>query len=258
MEKGGEVGELIVKTVRRRRGDGTIVEEETMLVKFGGMETQFDGGRRAKLPNYHLSGRRDIVDAHTFTRPPAGSIGKRREKKRKEEEGNATYFTQFWPVAMTSTIKRQYMMQPEVDNRYKTLIQRRLVSNTIKERVTKPVMMEEVYQATRDNMSTKGTAFDQAFHSAQQAKLEARGEASKGTRERLDPATLRSRLFELFSRKDHYMVKDLNRELQQPDRHLRETLHQIARMHNTGPFRNHFELKPEFKGAASGGGKGGS
>ena len=50
-----------------------------------------------------------------------------------------------------------------------------------------------------------------------QAKLEAKGEGNKGVRERLEPRELRSKLFELFSQKDVWMVKEINKDLQQPE-----------------------------------------
>lgn len=39
------------------------------------METKFKGGAKAKLPDYQLSGKRDIEDALAFTRPPTGETG---------------------------------------------------------------------------------------------------------------------------------------------------------------------------------------
>lgn len=51
----------------------------------------------------------------------------------------------------------------------------------------------------------------------EQAKLEARGEANKGSRERLEPKELRSRLFALFAKQNTYLAKELNKELQQSE-----------------------------------------
>ena len=50
-----------------------------------------------------------------------------------------------------------------------------------------------------------------------QAKLQARGEGNKGSREKLEREELRSRLFGLFAKKDVYMLKELNKELQQSE-----------------------------------------
>ncbi|CAM9740349.1 unnamed protein product, partial [Sphacelaria rigidula] len=147
LEKGDSVGNLVVRTIRTRKADGTIVEEKTMSVKTGGMETKFKGGAKAKLPDYQLSGKRDIEDALAFTRPPTGELGS---------------------TAIAATIKRQYLMQPEMGSSYTNLVKRRLVSNTMKERTTEEVGMAEVHKAARDTMSRKGTAFDAAFHRAQQ------------------------------------------------------------------------------------------
>ena len=36
---------------------------------------------------------------------------------------------------------------------------------------TEPVAMSEVHKAARENMARKGTAFDSAFHAAQQVRL---------------------------------------------------------------------------------------
>lgn len=226
LEKGDSVGNLVVRTVRKRKADGTIVEEKTMSVKTGGMETKFKGGAKAKLPDYELSGKRDIEDMLAFTRPPTGETG---------------------GTAIAATIKRQYLMQPEMGNSYTNLVKRRLVSNTMKERTTEEVGMAEVHKAARETMARKGTAFDAEFHRAQQAKLEAKGELNKGSREKLEPKELRSRLFEMFSKKPVYMFKELNKELQQSEKYLKEALAEIARMHTSGPHRNHWELLPEYK-----------
>lgn len=39
------------------------------------MQTKFKDGAKAKLPDYKLTGQRDISDALAFTRPPTGTIG---------------------------------------------------------------------------------------------------------------------------------------------------------------------------------------
>ncbi|CAM9799515.1 unnamed protein product [Pylaiella littoralis] len=235
LEEGAKLGELVVKTVKRKKPDGSVVEEQTMQVKPGGLVTHFKGGAKAKLGDYWLSTERNIEDAVAFTRPKTGTTGS---------------------TAIVSTIKRQYLMQPEVGPAYTKVVKTRLVANTIKARTTEPVAMSEVYKAARDNMTRKGTAFDSAFHAAQQAKLEAKGEGNKGSREKLEHDELRSRLFGLFAKKDVYMLKELNKELQQSEKYLREMLQEIARMHTSGPHRNCWELKPEFKtsGEAPGGG----
>ncbi|CAM9091443.1 unnamed protein product, partial [Ectocarpus sp. 6 AP-2014] len=221
LEEGAKLGELVVKTVKRKKPDGSIVEEQTMQVKPGGMVTHFKGGAKAKLGDYWLSTERNIEDSLAFTRPKSGTTG---------------------TTAIVSTIKRQYLMQPEVGSAYTKVVKTRLVANTIKARTTEPVAMSEVHKAARDNMNRKGTAFDAAFHAAQQAKLEAKGEANKGSREKLEHGELRSRLFKLFAKKKVYMLKELNRELQQAEKHLRDGLMEIARMHTSGPHRNYWEL----------------
>jgi len=40
-------------------------------------------------------------------------------------------------------------------------------------RTTEPVAMSEVHKAARENMTRKGTAFDSAFHAAQQVQVQA-------------------------------------------------------------------------------------
>ena len=39
-------------------------------------------------------------------------------------------------------------------------------------------------------------------------------------------------------------------------KYVRDSLQEIARMHTSGPHRNHFELKPEFKTSGRGSGEG--
>eukprot|EP00904_Undaria_pinnatifida_P006739 jgi/Undpi1/3195/HiC_scaffold_15.g06569.m1 len=237
LEPGAKVGELVVRTTRRKKPDGTVVEEETMRVKNGGMVTHFKGGATAELGDYWLMKQRDIEDALAFTRPPKGTVG---------------------TAAIAATIKRQYFMKPETGQAYTKFSKRRLVANTIKARTTEPVAMSEVHKAARENMARKGTAFDSAFHAAQQAKLSAKGEGNKGSREKLEPKELRSKLFGMFAKKDVYMLKELNKELQQSEKYLRDALQDIARMHTSGQHRNCWELKPEFKTTAEAGGGAGA
>lgn len=40
-----------------------------------GMETKLKGGSKVKLPDYQLSGQRDIDDGLVFTTAPTGTVG---------------------------------------------------------------------------------------------------------------------------------------------------------------------------------------
>jgi hypothetical protein len=64
---------------------------------------------------------------------------------------------------------------------------------------------------------------------------------------------VRSALFEFFSKKTHWSVKDLRLASggRLPERGTREVLREIADYHQRGEMKNTWELKPEFKNAVS-------
>jgi transcription initiation factor TFIIF subunit beta len=64
---------------------------------------------------------------------------------------------------------------------------------------------------------------------------------------RLSQSELRDRIFKCFDKYSFWSMKAFKQELEQPEAWLRENLEELAVLHKTGRFANHWELKPEYK-----------
>jgi len=59
------------------------------------------------------------------------------------------------------------------------------------------------------------------------------------------------RIFAAFAEYRYWSAKSLKARVQQPENWLRTILDKVADLHRSGPFANHWELKPENRRADS-------
>ncbi|CAM9934053.1 unnamed protein product [Chrysoparadoxa australica] len=213
-----EVGELAV----RRNHEGN----ESLEIKMDGRITKVSGGRKVALPDYSLQGQKAVVDSVVFSQSDAG-------------------LTQGGGAKIQARIVRSYTMQPQVGGGYRSLVRQRLAGATLKQSYVKGVDQAAV-QASHTGGAKRGMAFEADLQERQAAKLANMGDGT-GKRERLEPSVLRSRLFHMFSQEARWTFKDLNGLLNQPDEHLKSVIKEICEMHRTGPYRNQYELKAEYR-----------
>ncbi|KAI1128293.1 transcription initiation factor IIF, beta subunit-domain-containing protein [Nemania abortiva] len=64
---------------------------------------------------------------------------------------------------------------------------------------------------------------------------------------RLPQSELRDRIFGLYDQYAYWSLKAFKQNLHQPEAWLRENLEELAVLHKSGRFANHWELKPEYK-----------
>ncbi|KAI1379395.1 transcription initiation factor IIF, beta subunit-domain-containing protein [Hypoxylon crocopeplum] len=81
-------------------------------------------------------------------------------------------------------------------------------------------------------------------------------EAKKGAKKhkeekaaRVPKSELRDRIFKCFEQFNYWSMKAFKQTLNQPEAWLRENLEEIAILHKTGRFANHWELNADHKGA---------
>ena len=58
---------------------------------------------------------------------------------------------------------------------------------------------------------------------------------------------LRDKIFQCYDKFTYWSMKAFKQTLNQPEAWLRENLDELAVLHKTGRFANHWELKPEYK-----------
>ncbi|KAI8630528.1 hypothetical protein F5Y19DRAFT_483855 [Xylariaceae sp. FL1651] len=64
---------------------------------------------------------------------------------------------------------------------------------------------------------------------------------------RLPQSDLRDRIFQCYDKFAYWSLKAFKQTLNQPEAWLRENLEELAVLHKSGRFANHWELKPEYK-----------
>ncbi|KAI1841705.1 hypothetical protein JX265_006254 [Neoarthrinium moseri] len=67
---------------------------------------------------------------------------------------------------------------------------------------------------------------------------------------RMERHVLRDAIFALFDEFRYWPMGGMKERLKQPEAWLRENLEDIANMHKSGAFSNHWELKPEYRRSA--------
>ncbi len=65
--------------------------------------------------------------------------------------------------------------------------------------------------------------------------------------ERMDEDVLRQLLFSKFAEKERWTFKELQDQLKQPQAYLKEKLNEFCDFNRSGPNRNKYELKPQYK-----------
>jgi len=229
MEEGKELGELLVKKIADKN-------EEVLEVRFSGLKAEMSGGKKVALPNYTLRGIRQVNDSLIFNQSKAGL-----------EKGGG--------VKMHSSVVRAYNMQPVKGTAYRSLMQNRMVAATVKQQYVKST---EPPKKSTD--STQRHIFDLTIENDKRKKAEAVSASlgmavdmavQGGKKVKIDRTILRGKLFEFFSLKEQWTLKDLNARLNQPDEHLKLVLKEIADLHRTGLYRNNYELKMEYKSSGA-------
>lgn len=61
---------------------------------------------------------------------------------------------------------------------------------------------------------------------------------------------LRDMIFQCYDKFRYWTMKAFKNELKQPEAWLRENLDELAVLHKSGRFANHWELKPEYQKAS--------
>jgi hypothetical protein len=179
--------------------------EELLEVKVAGQVLHGEGGRRIRLPDYTLAGMRESHDTLVFSQSKEGWA-----------KGGGAH--------IAGEVVRSYNMQPQAGDQYRGLMQQRLVSSTLKDQFVKRIEGHGLLNR-QDTHVNQPKSFELAFKERELLKQEsamADVPLATGRRERMDPAALRSKLFELFSEKERYFFKDINALLQQPEDHLKQ------------------------------------
>ncbi|KAJ9137884.1 Transcription initiation factor TFIIF subunit beta [Pleurostoma richardsiae] len=86
-----------------------------------------------------------------------------------------------------------------------------------------------------------------------------RGAAKTEKAKRMDQKTARmpenelfDKIFQCFREYKYWSLKALRARIPQPELYLRETVEKVANLHKSGTFANHWSLKPEHQGQATG------
>ncbi len=189
------------------------------------------------------------VALHPFTRFADGSLSIHGKVSR----------TASAQVAQASTIG----LAGDDNSRYRTLLKNRLLETT----VTSKRFVQPGGDSTQSGPPLKaataaaslGTGFGGSVAQFGKQMLDAKERAKGfGMPEITGPPItgidgVRSALFEFFSKKTYWSVKDLRLASggRLPERETREVLRDIAEYHQRGEMKNTWELKPEFKSAVS-------
>jgi hypothetical protein len=152
------------------------------------------------------------------------------------------------------TISRSCNLQMERSQRYRDMCKSRLLNAVAGEkRFVKPVQNAEL--ARSNNVGAIGSGFGNSIAVFGKKLIEKKNEREMfglaGQKRKFDDSqTVRSILFELFSQKRYWSVKEMIAACGRGEKEIRADLKQIAESKRTGEFKGLWELKSEFAGGA--------
>eukprot|EP01094_Clydonella_sp_ATCC50884_P003943 TRINITY_DN13037_c0_g1_i1.p1 TRINITY_DN13037_c0_g1~~TRINITY_DN13037_c0_g1_i1.p1 ORF type:complete len:307 (-),score=117.65 TRINITY_DN13037_c0_g1_i1:259-1179(-) len=121
--------------------------------------------------------------------------------------------------------------RPRRDQRYQEVCEMRSVRNTEKNRVVK---FAEDARVRRDGLMDAPL-------------LQKDNNVTHKRREKMHQEELEAKLFDLFSERPFWTLKDLEAKLEQPSSYIREVLSKLCIYHKKAPNKNNYELKAEYK-----------
>jgi len=138
-------------------------------------------------------------------------------------------------------VSQRGALLPQITNQYKLQTQPEHSINVQKSgltdyKYTKPM----VFHLNQDHKAY-------VMADARQAAASAYREKHKEKRVRAEREQVKEQLFKLFGDQRYWKVKALAEETSQPEAYLKEILNEIAERVPSGTYRNHWQLKPEYR-----------
>ncbi|KAI0125800.1 putative transcription initiation factor IIF subunit beta [Xylariales sp. AK1849] len=199
-----------------------------------GFKNRSQGGPNSDIPA-HLRPR--PAPPKENGKPEVGRKGKREPYYRKAIPKKTTLAGRF---------RRELNCQPVMTAETKQILAMR-ASDSLKPKATTSLM-----SGTRNpnGIISAGTTFGNDRMRGFVRTVDPKAKAKKHKEERaarLEQHVLRDALFSCFAKYRYWSMKSFKLELKQPEAWLRENLEQLAVLHKSGAFANHWDLKPEYR-----------
>ncbi len=135
-------------------------------------------------------------------------------------------------------VDKEFYMKPVLNDEYRQVMQKRNVE------ASKPKRSIQVVGSVEGGrrLGIIGHVREQKLLQAQKART-----LPEERRERLPKGEVTDMLFGAFERMPHWNFQGLVEYTKQPTVYLKEILNEIAVYNKRGPFKNLYELKPEYK-----------
>lgn len=135
---------------------------------------------------------------------------------------------------------------------YRNLCKKRLMETNASKRVVQPVDSSELSlrRATATAVLTAGKGFGNAVQQHGKSLMEAREQSINGKKRKFDIAegqSVRSVIFELFSSRRFWSVRELKTASGLLEKEIKPVLSEICFFHKKGDHRNLWELKSEYQ-----------
>lgn len=224
-ERGSEVGKLIISKTKAAPGK----QPEAVFSLSERLISESGGNYDEKLPS-----------DHTFNLTGVGnqalsvlSVEMLASETGENTAGSAVLPYTEGKVCIEGKVIHRAECRPRIDACYMKLNQNRIeVGNKPK---------REIIQVDRAICTYK----PKAAHESDIAYKLQKKEMGKKTRD--DPFVVQQKLFGAFEKHQYYNIRDLVNHTQQPVTYLKEILREICDYKNKAPFKNMWELKPEYR-----------
>ncbi|KAI0161700.1 transcription initiation factor iif [Hypoxylon sp. FL1284] len=208
------------------------------------------------LPGYKSKGQGPNNDIPAYLRPKPERVRDNSQPEANNKHGRKGRYQPYYRKAipkktiLAGRFRHELNCQPAFTDEYKHWFSTRN-TDAMKPRATTTLTSN----ARPDNLITAGSHIsNDRFANFVRTAPEPKKSAKKAKEEkaaRIPRAELRDQIFKCFETFNYWSMKAFKQQLKQPEAWLRENLEEVAVLHKTGRFANHWELNPDHRAALS-------
>ncbi|ORY66289.1 transcription initiation factor IIF, beta subunit-domain-containing protein [Pseudomassariella vexata] len=202
------------------------------------------------LPGYKskAQGANSNIPAHLRPKPPQ----RPQDNNVKTEPGRKARYQPYYrkaipkKTALAGRFRHELNCQPVMTPETKHILAMR-ASDALKPKATTSILAGA--RVLTNGLIHAGTAAGNEKFSGFVRTADPKAKPKKANQERaarLDQAVIRDKIFAAFKKYKYWTLKAFKQNLNQPEAWLRENLDVVAVLHKSGPFANHWELRPEY------------
>ena len=142
-------------------------------------------------------------------------------------------------------ISKQFVLKPRGDDKYRDFVRQRTLLASSRARTTKELDPSVIHAGLP--ISSEVDFIPPVYADTKRKLAEQRLNPSKKIKSTGDTKDLKSKMFQAFEKKDRLTFKEIISFCQSNEKEMKDQLKDYALYHSKGPYKNYWELKPEYR-----------